>query len=184
MTPHDRIRISLATARYLDALERDDRPALDALWELAANDADLLVAFHDVNAGLVEEEEARAKTTVESAVAAAVEKHLPSADIVKPATGPVTVADVADELFRHTPDRLRAEAHALNERLRSARELLPADLGLAQLIAWAEAIFGPAPAQYWEAFRKAALKVRMRRTADTEFQMAARRTPPKPEEPR
>lgn len=181
MTPHDRIRISLTAARYLDALERDDQDALDALWSQAANDPDLLAAFHDINAGLVEDAQARDQVAVEAAVAAAVEKHLPSAEILNPETGPVTVADVAAELFRHPPDRLPAEAHALNERLRSAPDPLPADLGLEALIAWAEPNFGPAPARYWEAFRAVALKARMRRTADTEFQLAARKTAPKPE---
>jgi hypothetical protein len=181
MTPHDRLRISLAAARYLDALERDDDDTLAALWALAANDPELLAAFDEINAGLVEEEEARERSDIEASVTTAVEQHLPSAEIVKPETGPVTVADVADELFRHTPDRLPAEAHVLNERLRAAADVLPADLGLPQLIAWAELHFGPAPTEYWEAFRKIALKIRMRRTADTEFRLAARQTHPKRE---
>ena len=181
MTPHDRVRISLAAARYLDALERDDQDALDALWALAANDPEMLTAFNDINAGLLEEAQTRDLAAVESAVAAAVERHLPSADVVKPETGPVTVADVAAELFRHPPARMPAEAHALNEQLRTVADPLPADLGLAALLGWAESKFGPAPARYWEAFRQAALKARMRRAADTEFQLAARKTPPKPE---
>lgn len=181
MTPHDRVRISLAAARYLDALERDDQAALDTLWAQAAGDAELLAAFHDINVGLLEESQARDRAAVESAVATAVERHLPSAEVVKPEAGPVTVADVAAELFRHPPARLPAEAHALNERLRSATDPLPADLGLDALIAWAEPRFGPGPARYWEAFRAAALKARMRRAADTEFQLAARKTAPRPE---
>jgi len=51
---------------------------------------------------------------------------------------------------------------------------LPENLGLAALVAWAEAKFGPAPAEYWKAFRQAAIKVRMRTNADVEFQLAAR----------
>lgn len=181
MTPHDRLRISLAAARYLDALERGDDDALAALWDLAANDPEISAAFHDINAGLMEEDAAREQATVASAVAGAVEKHLPSAAIVTLAAGPVTVADVANELFRHTPDRLPAAAHALNDRLRAATDALPDDLGLMTLLAWAEKTFGPGPGEYWEAFRKAALKVRMRHTADTEFQLAARKTTPKRE---
>jgi hypothetical protein len=57
------------------------------------------------------------------------------------------VGDVAEELFRHAPDRLSAEAHALNERLRTATEPLPTDLGLTKLVVWAEARFGIAPAR-------------------------------------
>jgi hypothetical protein len=180
MSPHERIRISLAAARYLDALEREDQGALDVLWAQAANDPDLLAAFHDINVGLLEEAQGTDRAAAEAAVAKAVAEHLPSAEVVRPEVGPVTVADVADELFRHPPERLPAEAHALNERLRSAPDPLPTDLGVDALIAWAEAKYGPAPARYWEAFRRAALKARMRRTADTEFRLAARQTAPRP----
>ena len=69
----------------------------------------------------------------------------------------------------------------LNEALRTARDPLPDDLGLPALTAWAEARFGAAPAAYWQAFREAAIKVRMRVSADSEFQLAARRTTPKVE---
>ena len=95
--------------------------------------------------------------------------------------GPVTVADVADELFRHTPGRLNADAHALNDRLRTSREPLPVELGLSKLIAWAEAKYGPGALEYWRAFRVAALKLELRQGAETEYQLAAR-TAPKPED--
>lgn len=52
----DRLRTDLAAARYLDALGRDDRPALDALWAAAETDPELLAAFRDLHAGLVEEQ--------------------------------------------------------------------------------------------------------------------------------
>ena len=91
----------------------------------------------------------------------------------------VTVADVANELFRHTPDRLPAEAHLLNERLRASREPLPADLGLSKLVAWAEAKFGAAPADYWKAFRQAAIKLELRRSTEIEYHLAARPAPKK-----
>jgi hypothetical protein len=181
MTPHDRARVSLAAARYLDALERDDQDALDALWAQAAADPELLAAFNDINAGLLEEAQSHDQAAVGAAVAKAIAEHLRSAEVVKPEAGPVTVADVAEELFRHPPERLPAEVHALNERLRSATDVLPVALGLADLVSWAEARFGAAPAPYWEAFRKAALKARMRRAADAEFQLAARKTARKSE---
>jgi len=181
MTPQNRLRVSLATARYLDALERDDQAALDTLWLQAANDPELLAAFRDIHAGLIEEHARRNATEVQNTVASAVEEHMPGAEIVRPEIGPVTVADVAAELFRHPPALLPAEAHALNERLRSVTDLVPADLGLDAVAAWAESKFGPGPARYWAAFRQAALKARMRRSADTEFRLAARKTAPTPE---
>jgi hypothetical protein len=173
MNPHDRLRISVAAARYLEALELDDHPTLDALWAAAAADPELLAAFRDIHAGLVEEQEAAAV----GAVAAAVAGHLRSGEVVFPAAGPVTVAAVADELFRHAPDRLPAAAHALNERLRAAADPLPADLGLSKLVAWAEAKYGVAPADYWKAFREAAIKLELRAAAEIEYQLAARSGP-------
>lgn len=176
MSPHDRLRISIDSARYLDALERCDEAELQRLWQLAETDPELLTAFQEIHAGLLEEIEAE---TV-GAVAVAAQVHLPSAEILRPATGPVTVADVADELFRHTPDRLPAEAHALNERLRSATEPIPTDLGLPKLITWAEAKFGKATEEYWKAFYQAVIKLDLQR-ASAEYQIAARKAS-KPEE--
>ena len=100
---------------------------------------------------------------------------------IRPAAAAVTVADVAEQLFRHAPNRLPAEAHLLNERLRRSAERLPANLGLPQLTAWAEALFGPAPTVYWKAFRETAVKLELRRAAEAEYQLAARRAP-RPEE--
>ena len=42
---------------------------------------------------------------------------------------------VADELFRHTPDRLSAAAHSLNEKPRRATDELPAEFGLSKFVA-------------------------------------------------
>jgi hypothetical protein len=177
MTPSDRrLWLDLQTARYLDALERFDFDRQAELWSLAAADPELEAAFHSLHAGL---DEADADLAAD-AIAAAVGEHLPSAEVVRPSAGPVTVGMVADELFRHTPDRLSATAHTLNERLRQSSEELPAELGLSRLTAWAEARFGPAEAGYWKAFRDAALKLELRAAAETEYQLAARQ-PPKPE---
>lgn len=173
MTPNDRrLWIDLTAARYLEAVERDDFDAQVELWALAAQDPELEAAFHDIHLGLLEERESALPAAIEAAAA-----HLTSGEIVRPAAGPVTVAQVADELFRHTPDRLPPEAHALNDRLRQSDEPLPADLGLSKLVVWAEAKFGPAAAEYWQAFRAAALKLELRAAADTEYQLAARAAP-------
>lgn len=174
MNPTDRrLLLDLAAARYLDALERDDFATMAAVWQLAQADPELEAILREVHAGLLDEQ----AHTAAVALNAAVEMHLPSAEIIRPAAGPVTVADVADQLFRHTPDRLPAEAHLLNERLRLMKEPLPADLGLSKLTAWGEAKFGAAPPEYWKAFRQAAIKVELRRAAEGEYQLAARRAP-------
>jgi hypothetical protein len=181
MTPHERLRISIAVARYLEALERDDDATLTALWQSAITEPGLLDAFRDLHSGLIEEDKHHTRSGETASVAAAVEEHLTSGEIVRALTGDVTVAEVADELFRHAPDRLPAEAHLLNEKLRRLNEPLPSELGLPNLLAWAVARFGPTPDSYWKAFRMAAMKLRIRVNSDTEFQLAARQTKLKPE---
>jgi hypothetical protein len=177
MTPEDRrLWLALQAAKYLEAIESEDFELQEELWERANRDPELEASLSAVHAGLAEEE----AEIVESGVKAAVAQHLASTEILRPHSGPVTVAMVAEELFRHTPDRLSPEAHALNDRLRTAREELPEALGLSKLIAWAEAKFGLAPREYWIAFRDAALKVELRFAAETEYQLAARQAP-KPE---
>lgn len=179
MTDRDIDRIAAA---YLDALDGADFDTLERIWEMAATDASLEQALHELHAAVEAEDECDAERQAVVAIAEAVERHLPSAEVVRPDTGPVTVADVADELFRHTPGRLPAEAHLLNEQLRSARIHLPDDLGLSKLTAWAEAQFGTAPAEYWKAFRQAALKLELRHAAQGEYRLAARPGEPKPGE--
>jgi hypothetical protein len=177
MTRHDRIRISVATARYLEALENDDRAEIDALWKLAASDPMLMASFREIHSGLLEEYGERDTNSLRSAVASAVEKHMPSADPVRQTVGPVTASDVADELFRHPPARLAAEMHQFNDKLRSIPAPLPKTLGLSTLVAWGESLFGPATAEYWKAFQQAAIKLESQRSFGTEYQLAARPGP-------
>jgi hypothetical protein len=182
MNPTDRrLQIDLAAARYLAAFEGEDFPTMADIWRLASADPELETVLHEVHAGLVEEQAGQAAAAAAAAVMTAVEAHLPSAEVVRPPAGPVTVGDVAEELFRRTPARLPAEAHVLNERLRVSREPLPEELGLSGLIGWAEKRFGAAPAEYWKAFRQAAVKLELQRGAEAQYHMAARRAP-KPED--
>lgn len=178
MKHQDRFRIDSAAAGYLDALAQDDVETQARLWAQAATDPGLLAAFQEVHAGLLEENEAADLTATGAAIAQAAETHLTSAEVVRPHADPVTVGDVANELFHHTPDRLPPEAHALNAVLRASSEPFPTDLGIWALREWAEGKFGAAPAEYWRAFGEAARKVRMRANADAEYQLAARRAKP------
>jgi hypothetical protein len=176
MNPTDRrLQLDFAAARYLDAVERDDFLAMAGIWQLALADPELEAVLREVHTGLIEEQAGEAAAAAATALTTAVETHLPSAEIVRPSVGPVTVGDVAEDLFRHTPDRLPAEAHLLNERLRASQEPLPEDLGLSGLIGWAENLFGAAPPEYWKAFRQAAVKLELRRGAAAEYHLAARR---------
>jgi len=183
MTPQDlRVYLDIAAARYLEALERDDFDTQAILWRQAGADRELATLLHDLHAGLLEEQLQGEAERATSSLTEAVARHLPSAEILRPASGPVTVADVAEELFRRPPPRLSAAAHALNEKLRLAREELPDGLGLSKLIAWAEAKFGKAPHDYWVAFREAALELDLRRASEADYQMAARTAPRKNED--
>lgn len=180
-TTNRRLQLDLTAARYLDALERDDFAAMAAIWQDALIDPELSTVLHELHAGLIEEQAHEAAVSSSAVLTAAIETHLPSAEIVQSDVGTVTVADVAEELFRHTPNRLPAQAHVLNERLRTTSEPLPAELGLSGLTAWAEARYGAAPAEYWTAFRQAAVKLELRRAAEAEYRLAARRAPKREE---
>jgi hypothetical protein len=140
---------------------------------LAAHDAELEEALHAVHEGVNAERDVE----IARAVADAVTEHLPSAAVVRPTAGSVTVGMVANELFRHAPGELSAAAHQLNDRLRQVADELPTDLGLSKLTAWAEARFGAAEAGYWKAFREVALKLELRAAAEVEYPLAARQTP-------
>ena len=170
-------RLDKLAMRYLTAIDAGDFDTLAELWARAADDPDLSEMLHGLNATLAEED----KQAAGDAVVAAIEQHMPSAEIVKPATGPLTVADVADHLRKNPPAGLTIDALALNDDLRRSTESVPAELGLTQVVEWGRR-FGTAPEAYWRAFRQAAIKLRMRRESAETYQMAARPTKPKPPE--
>jgi hypothetical protein len=180
MNPN-KLRIGILAAQYQEALERGDSEASLAIWEQAASDPALEEALHEVHEGLLEDAERAEQAAVVEAVTAAAEEHLTSGEVIRPAA-PITVADVAGELHRHTPDRLSAEAHALNKRLQSSTLPIPEEPRYSKLKAWAESQFGPAPEEYWIAFHKAAVKLEFRRAATAEYVLAARSVR-KPENP-
>jgi hypothetical protein len=147
-TTNRRLQLDLLAARYLESLERKDFSTMSGIWQAAQTDPELEAILYEIHAGVVEERALESAASASAALTAAVETHLPSAEIIQQKTGPVTVADVAEELYRHTPDRLPAEAHVLNEHLRTLREPLPAELGISGLTTWAETRFGSAPGEY------------------------------------
>jgi hypothetical protein len=174
-TTNRRLQLDLLAARYLESLERNDFSTMSSIWQAALTDPELEAILHEIHAGVVAEQALESAASASAALTAAVETHLPSAEIVQQKTGPVTVADVAEELYRHTPDRLPAEAHVLNEHLRTLREPLPPELGISGLTMWAQTRFGSAPGEYWAAFRRAAVKLELQRAAEAEYHLAARR---------
>ncbi len=168
---------------YLAALEAGDESELCRIWELAAFEPELEATLHELHTALDEEGRLRDATAAQPAITDAVRAHLPSAEIVSRSSGPVTVGDVARELFQNRSDSLSVEARAFNESLQSSSEPLPEILGLSKLIAWVGAKFGNVPLEYGKVFQQAALKLERRRGSAVEYQLAARRAS-KPEEPK
>jgi hypothetical protein len=173
-------RLDDLALRYLAALETEDFDAIGALWEQAADDSDLDVMLHGLNAEIVAEQE-REEQAVTRAVTDQIERHMPSAEVIRPVVGPLTVAEVAECIRRHPPAGLTTDDLQLNDVLRRRTEVVPVELGLSQVLRWGTS-FGSAPEAYWRAFRQTALKLRMRGANEAEYRMAARPTKPRPPE--
>lgn len=174
-------RLDTLALQYLQAVENEDFDTIVALWDQAAEDADLDEMLHGLNAEVVAEQAREENAAVASAVLEQIEKHMPSAEVVRPTTGPLTVADVAEHIRRHPPAGLTIEDFQLNDVLRKTPEEVPTQLGISQVVSWGRR-FGYAPEAYWRAFRQTALKLRMQRESEAEYRMAARPTKPQPPE--
>jgi hypothetical protein len=176
MTDRERQRqLDLLAIQFVDALEAGDFATVDQLWSACATDPGLETVFLDTAAELALMHEAEVRAQLEAAVAEAVEQHLPSAELIRPPAGPLTVAEVAEFIRGHPPAGLAIDEITANEHLRESAQLVPAELGMSQVLDWGRQ-FGTVPEAYWRAFRQAALKLRMRRESDLHYQMAARRT--------
>ena len=167
----NQLRLDLFALHYLEAIESGDLDGVAALWAEAAEDPELEHVLHELNDVLAADGEDQVRA--EAVVTAAVERHMPSAEFIRAAAGPFTVAEVAEFIRRHPPAGLTTDEIAVNEQLRQSAELVPVELGLSQVLDWGRQ-FGSLPETYWRAFRQAALKLRMQRESDTNYQMAAR----------
>lgn len=174
-------RLDRIAMTYLSAVDAGDFDTIDALWAQAAGDAMLADMLHRLNAHVAAEQDAAQGAALASQLVSAIEAHLPSAEVIRPAGRPLTVADVAEHLRRNPPRGLTADDLRLNDELKKSAEPLPADLGVARVVAWGRR-FGNAPEPYWRAFRAAALKLLMRQESAENYQMAARPAKPKPPE--
>jgi hypothetical protein len=171
-------RLDELALRYLAAVEAEDFDTIGALWEQAAGDPDLDAMLHGLNAELVAEQERQEQTAVAAAVVEQIERHMPSAEVIRPTTGPLTVAEVAEYIRRHPPAGLTTDELRLNDVLRRTTEAVPEELGISQVIRWGTR-FGIAPEAYWRAFREVALDLWMQRSSAEHYQMAARPQRPK-----
>jgi hypothetical protein len=174
MTDRERQRqFDLLAIQFVQALEAGDFAAIDRLWTAATTDPELETVFLETAEELAETCEAETHARLEAVVTEAVEQHMPSAELVRPIAGPLTVADVAEFIRRHPPAGLTTDEIAVNEQLRQSGQLVPAELGMSQVLDWGRQ-FGSLPETYWRAFRQTALKLRMRREAEVDYQLAAR----------
>jgi hypothetical protein len=182
MTDRQRQRqLDLLAIQFVDALEADDFETVDRLWTAAATDPELETVFLEMAGELAQTYEAEAQARVAAAVVDAVERHLPSAELIRPVAGPLTAAEVAEFIRRHPPAGLTTDELVANEQLRQSVQPVPTELGMSQVLDWGRQ-FGSLPETYWRAFRRAALRLRMRRESDLNYQMAARQTTRKPPE--
>lgn len=183
MTDRERQRqLDLLAIQFVDALEAGDFATVDKLWSVCATDPELESVFLDTAAELAEMHEAEVRAQGEAVVIEAVEQHMPSAELIRSSpAGPLTVAEVAEFIRRHPPGGLAIDEIAATEQLRESAQMVPAELGMSQVLEWGRQ-FGGVPETYWRAFRQAALKLRMRRESDVHYQMAARQTKRRPPE--
>src|SRR5262245_25312741 len=96
-------RLDALALKYLQAVEAEDFDTIESLWDQAADDAELDAMLHGLNAECVAEQDVQEHATVAAAVLDQIEKHMPSAEVIRPATAPLTVADVAESIRRHPP---------------------------------------------------------------------------------
>ena len=171
-------RLDQLALKYLAAVDTEDFDTIGALWEQAADDADLDAMLHGLNAELVAEQEAQENATIASVVLDTIDKNMPSAKVIRPTTDPLTVAEVAEHIRRHPPAGLTTDDLRINDVLRKATEVVPTQLGISQVIRWGTQ-FGSAPEAYWRAFREVALDLWMQRTSAENYQLAARPQRPK-----
>ena len=174
-------RLDRLAMKYLTAIDAGDFDVIDALWLQAEQDAELAEMLHALHAEVVASQEAASQAAINKEVVAAIEKHMPSAEVIRPASGPLTVAEVAEHIRKNPPRGLTTDDLILNDVLRASAEAVPAELGISQILGWSRR-FGAAPEAYWKAFRVAALKLRMQRESAESHQMAARPSKPKPTE--
>ena len=183
MTDRDKQkRLDRIAMQYLTAVEAGDFDAVGLLWADAETDPDVADVLHGLNAELAAAHEAATRSEIGEQIVGAIEAHMPSAEVIRPGPAPVTVAAVAEYLRKNPPRGLTTDELKLNDVLRGSTEALPAELGVAQVVAWGRR-FGNAPEAYWKAFRAAALKLLMRAESAENYQMAARpAAKPKPAE--
>jgi hypothetical protein len=179
MTDRDRQReTDRLTAQFLAALDAGNLVAAERLWDEEAADPEVAAAFTDAAAELAGETNTASLAHADGVIESVLCRALPALETIRPSSGPLTVAEVSEQLHRRGVPGLTAAEFAVNDLLARCSDPLPEQLGLSAVIAWGGR-FGTAPKAFWKAFRQAALELRLRRESSGDFQLAARPKPPK-----
>jgi hypothetical protein len=165
-------------ARFLTALEDGDFDTVEQLWFAANSDPDLEASLTEAAGELAVEYDREFSDHAGVELEATVRAAMPTVDVIRPSTGPLTIAEVADHIRRTGSPGLTALDLVMNDTLARIPDPVPEQLGLSAVISWG-AKYGDAPASYWKVFRQAALSLRLRRESDAEYRLAARPGRPK-----
>jgi hypothetical protein len=176
----DRFWREWVAVEYLDAIDRGDPDAIDALWERAETDPELEALLQELNEGLESEEGPGADFAADaSRVVELARQHMPGAFPVDEPPAPLTAADVARRLeaepeFRRFDPADRA-AHA---RLLADASPIPEALGQSRVDQWLRGLGVESGPTYRRAFRKVAVLLDMARCQQEGRLAAARRADP------
>ena len=163
----------LAFQRYLNALDRGDDFAVDAVLQLAAVDAILcqrIGAANDVLAGELTPQLAPAIASDAQLIEDLARHHLPMA-FETPAPRALTFGDVAGEL--HKLREIPAADVELSARLMGDQTPLPAQISLPELRQIGRALQGQLglvateSSRFWREFHGAAVRLRKRHSSAT-----------------
>jgi hypothetical protein len=186
MSAHaDRFWRERMAVRYLDALDAADLDTIVALWEQAADDHELNTLLHELNEGLMAEEDIGTDLATDATrVLELARKHLPSAFPPAEPPGPLTASDVARRLEAEAEfRRLGPTDRSAHARLLADASPVPKELGQPQLDRWLQTLGIAASPIYRRAFRKVALLMDMAR-CQQEGRLAAARTAMPPARPK
>lgn len=149
---------------YIEAVDAGDSGTIADFWEQAESDPELEVLLRELDEGLADEEGDPDSRDADSAIVLDLaRRHLQGGFTSADEEGPIRAADVAarlradPELWRKLDDQDRRS----NERFLTSTAPLPDRLGPPRLARWGEGLGISARLQYWDAFHKVAVRLRM-----------------------
>jgi hypothetical protein len=178
--PYWRERIA---AGYLQALDARDLDAVAALWERAGTDPELERLLHELNQGLIDEEDSTDTSSDAAEVVEIARRTMPEAFPMESPLAPLTASDVARRLEAEPSfHRLDSVDRATHARLLADASTIPEELGLPSFDRWAAQLGITPGTMYSRLFRKVAILMNISRCQQSGRLAAARRTRP-PTEP-